>query len=61
MISLIARLMGLPFPLVVGLMVVRSELFRNSVRLAFRNRDLITPSGRLARRQQRVIAAQSSP
>jgi hypothetical protein len=47
-ISLIFRLFRLPMPLVIGLMVVRSDLFRRSVRLAWRNRGLVTRSGRQA-------------
>ena len=50
MLSLIFRLLRLPFPLVVALMVIRSDMFRRSVRWAFVNRDLATKSGRAARR-----------
>jgi hypothetical protein len=53
-LSLIFRLLRLPFPLVVALMVVRSDMFRRSVRWAFINRDLATKSGRAARRDPNV-------
>ena len=56
MISLVTRLIGLPLPLVIALFVVRSDVLRNSVKLAFRNRDLATRSGRLARREKRIIS-----
>jgi hypothetical protein len=49
-LSLIFRLFRLPFPLVVALMVLRSDMFRQSVRWAIVNRDLATKSGRAARR-----------
>jgi hypothetical protein len=52
LISLAARIFGLPLPLVIGLMVVRSGIFRRSVRLAYHNRDLATRSGRAVRRQR---------
>ena len=52
MLSLILRFMRLPFPLVVALMVVRSDIFRSSVRWAYLNRNLATKSGRASRRQQ---------
>jgi hypothetical protein len=48
-LSLIFRLFRLPFPLVIALMVVRSDMFRRSARWAFANRDLATKSGRAAR------------
>jgi hypothetical protein len=53
-LSLIFRLFRLPFPLVIALMVVRSDMFRQSVRWAFVNRDLATKSGRAARRDPSV-------
>ena len=52
MLSLMLRFMRLPFPLVVVLMVIRSDMFRSSLRWACLNRDLATKSGRASHRQQ---------
>jgi hypothetical protein len=50
-LSLIFRLIRMPFPIVVALIVIRSNMFRRSVRWAFLNRDLATRSGREARQR----------
>jgi hypothetical protein len=55
LVSLVAKLVGIPFPLVMGLAVVRSRMFRRSVRWAYVNRDLATRSGRVARKQSSDI------
>lgn len=55
LVSRVARLIGFPIPLVIALMVLRSSMFKRSVRWAYVNRDLATPSGRLARRQRGEI------
>ena len=51
-LSRVAKIVGLPFPLVLALMALRSAMFRRSVRWAYTNRGLATRSGRVARRQR---------
>jgi hypothetical protein len=50
-LSLIFRLIRMPFPVVAALVVIRSNMFRRSVRWAFLNRELATRSGRDARKR----------
>lgn len=52
LIRLITKLVALPPPLIAALFLVRSRIVRWAVGSAYRNRALLTSSGRASRRQE---------